>query len=279
MHSNQLENVSWASLLGNLSCGQVEGVCSTLVEEGPISGWELDVASGPRAKSLSFLCHQADGDEEEIPWADEVFAEEQKPLLQKLHQAGCVKLQRFDAYVKRVVTRPTPEARAFLGEEMPKNVELVMTCDPVVCGVVVPSDEAIVRAEVEGVPFEIVARIPVSAKPGQIIQLNLGAPSEYFVEVPPGFHGGDLIPYWDCDGGRLELKVPVGLSPGDRFQSPAPCSVTLKAPQDPKRCAQQLAFMGTRDWQGYWLVVGPLPGIFPGECVPVKLPPGDTVTL
>jgi hypothetical protein len=32
--------------------------------------------------------------------------------------------------VKRVVTRPTPEARAFLGEEMPKNVELVMTCAP-----------------------------------------------------------------------------------------------------------------------------------------------------
>lgn len=55
--------------------------------------------------------------------------------------------------------------------------------------------------------------------------------------------------------------------------------MTLKAPQDPKRCAQPLAFMGTRDWQGYWLVVGPLPGIFPGECVPVKLPPGDTVTL
>ena len=37
-----MENVSWASLLGNLSCGQVEGVCSTLVEAGVGVRWSSD---------------------------------------------------------------------------------------------------------------------------------------------------------------------------------------------------------------------------------------------
>eukprot|EP00434_Breviolum_minutum_P005155 symbB.v1.2.004545.t2/scaffold245.1/size253980/2 len=118
------------------------------------------------------------------------------------------KLSGYDAYVTRL---PAPFG-AFLPEARPCDVgpgvgvgpsgaetppskmEVVEAVEPVLFGAIVPErSEKLIRAEVEGVPFEVVARVPFGAKPGQIIDVNLGADSEYEVVVPPGASGADSL--------------------------------------------------------------------------------------
>jgi len=184
----------------------------------------------------------------------------------------------YDSYVKRLPTpfgAFLPEAKPCPGasETPPSKMEVVEAVEPVLFGAVVPESrsEKLIRAEVEGVPFEVVVRVPFWAKPGQIIDVNLGAHSEYEVVVPPGFGSHDLIPYCDPMGQPVVLRVPEGLVPGERFRSVPPRCVTVKAPAVASN--KPLAFRSP--FGRTWLCVGPFPWLFPGECFCAKLPPGD----
>ncbi|CAK9057237.1 Uncharacterized protein SCF082_LOCUS30739 [Durusdinium trenchii] len=146
------------------------------------------------------------------------------------------------------------------------GIPLALASPPVIIEAIAPSDGSHwIRVDVEGLPFEILVRVPPKAKPGERVSIDLGAPPDFEVRVPSSsgkiYHDG------------LEFDVPEHLGPGDYFKVTPP-SMTVKAPCS---CVtgQPIAFRGGPGlWEDQWLCTLIPPWVVPGECFPVRLPPG-----